>query len=203
MPRPPCSRYGTWRRGIVEVLRDPDAEQVIGVEVGAVQRVDVGAKRSADARGQRVPSRDRGDLGELVAQRREALASRSSPRPCSWRSSRRPCAPRSRRASLAAASSSSCVRSLRAIDQDADRRRSCCGRPGSRSSSASRHWRSGRNRRRARRRDPCRRRSMSWVAGTAAVFPAGVESGGRLPRQPTVTASAAASAMRTGRVITP
>jgi hypothetical protein len=62
-------RHGV--RRVVEVLRDPDPEQAIGIEVGAVQRVDVGTQRAADVRRQRVGIADCRDRRQLIAERRE------------------------------------------------------------------------------------------------------------------------------------
>jgi hypothetical protein len=40
---------------LIEVLRDPQAEQVLGIEVGRVQRIDVGPQAAADPGGERGP----------------------------------------------------------------------------------------------------------------------------------------------------
>ena len=54
---------------IVEVLRDPQAEQVVGVEVGGVDRVDVCAEAGAEDAGQVLPVTDGGDGIERGLQR--------------------------------------------------------------------------------------------------------------------------------------
>ena len=54
-------------------LRDPDAEQIPGLEIGVVQRVDVGAQLSADRASQRMAIRDGGECVELRLERRDPL----------------------------------------------------------------------------------------------------------------------------------
>ena len=50
--------------GIVEAGRDPEPEDIGGVEVGVVEGVDIGTKRQAEGVGELMLVRDGGDLGE-------------------------------------------------------------------------------------------------------------------------------------------
>ena len=59
--------------GSCQPLRDPHAEQVLGLEVGGVQRIDVGADGAADGAGQGAAVGDRRDGVERRLQRRQAL----------------------------------------------------------------------------------------------------------------------------------
>ena len=56
---------------IVEVLRDENAEQILGVEVRIVERVGVGAERMADGVGERALVGNRLDLVDVGLRRRE------------------------------------------------------------------------------------------------------------------------------------
>ena len=58
--------------GVVQVLRHPEAEQVLGVEVGVVQRVDVGPQCGAKEAGEPMTVADGPDGVERRPKRREA-----------------------------------------------------------------------------------------------------------------------------------
>ena len=149
--------------GVVEVLRDPEAEEVGGVEVRVVQDVDVGAQRALRARarapGRRRSPRSRSSAGwsgcealrldgRLVHEGRVGVAD----------------LPRVRaggRLRLRRLGDQVGRPPGRQLDEHAARRPSSSGRPGSRWSSATSRSRSGRSRLPARpigrcRRDRCR-----------------------------------------------
>ena len=63
-------QIGRVARRVVQVLLDPEAEHVVGVEVGRVQGIDVGAELLAERRGQRVRV---GDLRDAPEHRRQRL----------------------------------------------------------------------------------------------------------------------------------
>ena len=50
--------------GVVEAGRDPEPEDIGGVEVGVVEGVDIGPQRQAEGVGKLMGVRDGGDLGE-------------------------------------------------------------------------------------------------------------------------------------------
>ena len=57
---------------VVQILREPEAEDAIGIEVGRVERVDVGAKVLADPSRQRPPIGNRRDVVERRVEWRDA-----------------------------------------------------------------------------------------------------------------------------------
>ena len=59
--------------GVVEAGRDPEAEDVRGVEVGVVEGVDVGAEGEAEGVGKLARGVDGGDFGEVRLERGEAM----------------------------------------------------------------------------------------------------------------------------------
>ena len=158
-PRPPCSRYGMLRVGILQPLRDPHAEQVLGLEVGGVQRIDVGADGAADRPRQRRAGR------RSPRSHRAPASAASGPWPRCPASSmkRRRSRPTLRASALAPGpalpaswiSATVCCRvwSMRMLDG------AVAGLVGRdrRGLRASRRWRRRRSRRRGRRRCPCRR----------------------------------------------
>jgi hypothetical protein len=58
---------------VSETLRDPDSEEVVSLEVGAVQCVNVGAQRCPDRAGQRMTIRDGGEGVQLRLERCDSL----------------------------------------------------------------------------------------------------------------------------------
>ena len=69
---------GRVARRVVEVLRDPQAEQVVGVRVGGVEHVDVGAQRAAERARERAGGvGDRGDALERGLEAARAPSPRS------------------------------------------------------------------------------------------------------------------------------
>jgi hypothetical protein len=72
--QPALNQEGGVVRGVVQVLGDPEAEQVRGVEVGRVEDVDVGPERGAEVAAQRLAVGERGDRVERRLQRGDALS---------------------------------------------------------------------------------------------------------------------------------
>ncbi len=139
-----------------EPLGDENPEQIVGREIGRVERVDVGAQRRADRRRQGALVGDRGDRIEVGLGRGHAgLVDRVGVRD-------RRCRNRGSCASLLPAagldlripsiSSRACLLALLVGDVEAADRAS--GRPGSRCSSSSCRWRRRRSRRPASRSCP-------------------------------------------------
>ena len=143
---------------LVQVLRDPEAEEVVGVEVGALNASTSARSVAPSARARPRASRDRGDPLEVGLQRRQALGLDGR-------------LVQERRVGVAdlprlGAGGGVRLRRLgdqlggplrRQLGQDAAQRPRSCGRPGSRRSSSSSRSPRRRSRPRGRRSGRCRR----------------------------------------------
>ncbi len=87
--QPALQQVGHVLRGILEALGDEQAEQVLGVEVGRVDRVDVGTQLRAERRRELCLVLDRIDPGQGRFERLRGRPSRWPPRPYRPCSSRR------------------------------------------------------------------------------------------------------------------
>ena len=188
--RPGADRGGSVRR--FQALGDEQAEQILGEEIGRVQRIDVGAQRRAERGGEVAAVCDGVDAREDRLQRRGA----ARVDPGAGRARRH----KNRRSALVGAGGgigaggagddlAVAPSSTSPSEERADR---WCGRRAFRRGRARRRWRSGRSRR------PARRRSMPATSTPTASGRGGARRGWA---EAAVVARRASEASRTKRRI--